>query len=79
MAFIAVGLVFVLIDIFLAGQSYLLGVGIGFSLTAVCIKLCGITSASTALLLASALSMIAVLVIKRFLSYSNLKKDINNY
>ena len=79
MAFFALGLIILLIDIFLLGESYLIGIGIGAILTAVCVKLLGINSIQLAILIASINSLIAILVVKKTLTIISSKKDINDY
>jgi len=79
MAFFALGLIVLLIDIFLLGESYLIGIGIGAILTAVCVKLLGINSIQLAILIASINSLIAILVVKKTLTAISSKKDINDY
>jgi len=79
MVFFALGLIALLIDIFLLGQSYLMGIGIGAILTAVCVKLFGINSIQLSLLIASINSLIAILIVKKTLIVISSKKDINDY
>ena len=79
MAFFALGLIVILIDIFLLGQSYLIGIGVGAILTAVCVKLFGINSIQLAILIASINSLVAILVVKKILTAKSSKKDINHY
>mgnify|MGYP001406498556 CR=1 FL=1 len=79
MAFFALGLIVLLIDIFLLGESYLIGIGIGAILTAVCVKLLGINSIQLAILIAAINSLIAILVVKKTLTVISSKKDINDY
>ena len=79
MAFFALGLIVLLIDIFLLGESYLIGIGIGAILTAVCVKLFGINSIQLAIFIASINSLIAILVVKKTLTVISSKKDINDY
>lgn len=79
MAFFALGLIVLLIDIFILGESYLIGIAIGAILTAVCVKLLGINSIQLAILIASINSLIAILVVKKTLTGISSKKDINDY
>lgn len=79
MAFFALGLIVLLIDIFILGESYLIGIGIGAILTAVCVKLLGINSIQLAILIASINSLIAILIVKKTLTGISSKKDINDY
>jgi membrane protein implicated in regulation of membrane protease activity len=79
MAFFALGLIVLLIDIFLLGENYLIGIGVGAILTAVCVKLFGINSIQLAILIASINSLIAILVVKKTLTVTSSKKDINDY
>jgi membrane protein implicated in regulation of membrane protease activity len=79
MAFFALGLIVLLIDIFLLGENYLIGIGVGAILTAVCVKLFDINSIQLAILIASINSLIAILVVKKTLTVTSSKKDINDY